>query len=276
MPTNFRPNLQYFRGNYGHCYSRLEEVKKIKNVDILFLGSSHSYRGFDTRIFERKHFKSFNLGSSGQTPIQTLVLLNRYLERLNPKLIVYEVFPDMLSATGVESALDIISNDKNDIQSWKMAFKMNHLKVYNTLLYSSMNDIFKIYDSYYEPRIKGEDTYVSGGFVEKEIKYNKPKPQVKTSFKFNEKQLSAFKNILDMIKSRDIKLILVYAPIPKTNYRRYLNNNEIDSMMEGYSSYYNFNKLINLNDSLHFYDSNHLNQLGVEIFNKELIKVIKE
>ena len=38
----------------------------------------------------------------------------------------------------------------------------------------------------------------------------------------------------------------------------------------------NTDELISLNDSLHFYDSDHLNQNGVVIFNKKLIEVLKE
>jgi hypothetical protein len=34
---------------------------------------------------------------------------------------------------------------------------------------------------------------------------------------------------------------------------------------------YDFNTIINLDDTLHFYDSNHLNQKGVEVFNHSLI-----
>lgn len=46
--------------------------------------------------------------------------------------------------------------------------------------------------------------------------------------------------------------------------------------MSKYSSYYNFNERLILNDSLHFYDSNHLNQNGVELFNEELIKMVNQ
>src|SRR5690554_458534 len=65
----------------GHTETRLKEVKSFGDVDILFLGSSHAYRGFDTRIFKKAGFRSFNLGTSAQTPLQTQILLRRYLDR---------------------------------------------------------------------------------------------------------------------------------------------------------------------------------------------------
>ena len=44
--------------------------------------------------------------------------------------------------------------------------------------------------------------------------------------------------------------------------------------MQSYGTYYNFNEMISLDDSLHFYDSHHLNQNGVNIFNAKLIDVL--
>ena len=82
-------------------FTRLKEVKTVKNVDILFLGSSHTYRGFDTSIFHDCGYSAFNLGSSSQTPIQTLTLANRYLKQLNPKLVVLEVYPGNFTGDGV-------------------------------------------------------------------------------------------------------------------------------------------------------------------------------
>lgn len=36
-----------------------------------------------------------------------------------------------------------------------------------------------------------------------------------------------------------------------------------------------FNRLINLNDTLDFYDSHHLNSIGVKKFNKVLLDTLK-
>jgi len=44
--------------------------------------------------------------------------------------------------------------------------------------------------------------------------------------------------------------------------------------MSTYSVYYNFNELITLSDSVHFYDSHHLNQSGVDVFNNALLDLL--
>ncbi|PRB02660.1 hypothetical protein CQ046_12295 [Chryseobacterium sp. MYb7] len=272
-----KPNINYKIGSYGHMYTRLKEIKQIDSIDILFLGSSHTYRGFDNRIFKKEGFTSFNLGSSAQTPIQTLTLLERYLDKIHPKSIIFEVNPLTFSSDGVESSLDLIANDTNDLYSYEMALKVNHIRTYNTLLYALHKDLFHLNQSYIEPIKKVKDKYIHGGFVESEIAYyNKPSKQNKQKIIISKKQIEAFEKCLAKIKERNIKLILVYAPMTHNLYTSYSNNKYFDEKMKSYSEYYNFNEIMNLNDSLDFYDAHHLNQNGVRIFNKKLIEILND
>jgi hypothetical protein len=268
----FTPNLSYIVGSYGHMYSRTKEVKNITSpIDILFLGSSHAYRGFDPRNFSQ--YKTFNLGSSSQTPIQTKVLLNRYLDKLNPSLIVYEVYPGTIEGDGVESAIDIVSNDVNDFESIKMSFKLNSVKVYNTLLFAYFVEVFGTFEKFNESIVKDDDTYIQGGYVEKKIKYYKNQTNLKreNNWQLNQVCMNDFSDIIKSIKSKNIKLMLVYAPISSQQYHSYKNNVFIDSVMNSYGvPYYNFNQQVFLDDSLDFYDPTHLNQKGVNKFNAKL------
>jgi hypothetical protein len=275
-PARFKPNIDYRLGSIGHMHSRLSEVKNQKDIDILFLGSSHTYRGFDTRIFEANGYSAFNLGSSAQTPLQTTVLLNRYLENINTKTVIYEVYPNTFMLDGVESSLDIIANDRNDFYSLEMALKINNIKTYNTILYGLARDVLNLNTSFSESVVKGNDTYIPGGFVEKKIDYFEPIVFEKKNISINQIQLESFSQIVSRLKNNNINLILVYAPIPSSNYKSYSNTIYFDSIMESYSEYYNFNEIIKLNDSLHFYDSHHLNQNGVELFNKKLIEILNK
>lgn len=275
-PSIVKPNINYKLGAYGHMYSRISEVKNFRDIDILFLGSSHAYRGFDTRIFSKNGYKTFNLGSSAQTPIQTKVLLNRYLNTLNPKTIIYEVYPDTFIFDGVESSLDIIANDNNDLFSFGMALKINNIKTYNTFFYSLICDYLNLNKSFKEPIIKDNDRYISGGYVEKKIDYFKPIKFEKKEIILNQYQLESFSEVVNMLKNKKTRLILVYAPLPKANYKSYTNNHYFDSLMTSYSEYYNFNKIMSLNDSLYFYDEHHLNQNGVDLFNAKLIEILKK
>ena len=280
IPVIQLPNLAYKLGGYGHLHSRLHEIDKFKDVDILFLGSSHAYRGFDVRIFEKSGFKTFNLGSSAQTPIQTQLLLDRYLNSLNPKLVIYAISPSSFSSDGVESAVDIISNSKNDILSMNMALKINHPKVYNTLIYGFMRDIFKLNSNFNQPvqeKATGYiDTYISGGYVEKStnIHFNANATEEKypeSEIIFLHYQLNAFKEIISYFKTRNIEYILVRTPV--ANYNISKNNDEFNNVMQQYGQYIDFNKIFNFTDN-YYYDAGHLKQEGAEIFSARVSDLV--
>lgn len=271
MPSFLKPNLNYCLGAYGHMNSRLKEVKEIKKVDVLIVGSSLAYRGLDTRIFSANGISSFNLGSSSQTPLQTKVLLIRYLDMIAPKMVIYVVDPDAFTSDGVESSLDVISNDKNDINSVKMALKVNHIKVYNTWIYALIRENLSMDKSFVEPRYKDDDTYIPGGYVEKKLAFFKKIKYKDQKWVFKQKQFKAFNDAVSFIKKRGIKLILVNPPITKSLYKSYENNHTFDSIMATSGNYYDFNGKVALDDSLNFYDQVHLNQLGVEKFDSLLI-----
>ena len=97
MPPFLAKNVRSNIAAYGHFFSRSRDAENIKNPDILFLGSSHAYRGFDTRMFSQANISSFNLGSSSQSPINTQVLLKQYLQKINLKLLLALVIKIFLS-----------------------------------------------------------------------------------------------------------------------------------------------------------------------------------
>lgn len=268
-------NLKYFVAAYGHTNTRIKEVRNIKNVDLLFVGSSHAYRGFDTRIFAEAGYTSFNLGSNRQSPIQTELLLGRYLTRLKPKVLVYEVCPIAFSTDGVESTCDIISNDVVDLKAVKMAFKQNNIKIYNTLIYSFYRQLLHRDDHFIEEKVKDDDTYIQGGFVEKKIKYyTQEVVDSNRKAELNVIQKKSFEAVVAMAKANQIKLLLIQSPVTRATFNAYINNDYFDQEMAKYGTYYNFNQMITLHDSLDFFDGHHLNQNGVVKFNKMLIEQV--
>ena len=95
--------------NYTFTKAKLKEAEKVKNIDVLIIGSSHAYRGYDTRIFNHAGLSAFNLGSDGQTPLSTEFLVKRYVKGLNPKFVIIDVYPVLLGNDGMESQLELMS-----------------------------------------------------------------------------------------------------------------------------------------------------------------------
>lgn len=278
-PKTKYPDLFFNIGNYSNSYPRLREINKFRDVDILFLGSSHAYRGFDVRVFEKHGFYTFNLGSSAQTPIQTQLLLNRYLNLLNPKLIVYAVSPGIFNSDGLESAIDIISNDKNDMYSFNMVLKIKNLKLLNTFIYWNVREFLNLnlnsnfQQSMVEYGSDYIDTYISGGYVERNtnIHYNSIDvigQNIET--KFVQYQLNIFNEIINDARNRQKKIVLIRTPVG--NYNLY-NNSEFNKIMQQYGYYYDFNNILNFTDNC-FYDTDHLRREYVEIFSNKVADLI--
>ncbi|MCF2504700.1 DUF1574 domain-containing protein [Dyadobacter sp. CY107] len=269
-------NLNYRLGAYGHLYTRIREIPSVKEVDILFLGSSHSYRGFDPRIFSQYGISSFNLGSSSQTPVQAKILLEKYYEDLRPKIVIYEVSPMTLSNDGIESSLDLIANDYVSEKELKMALELNHVKTYNSLLYAEIRDLLN-FRPYHEPKNVGMDTYVAGGYVERRLEHNKQKLKANAggsvTSNFESLQVESLKEIAAFLKNKHIKVIFIQTPVTSTYYHSQQKmNRKFGFLMANLGlPYYDFNKVIKLNDTTDFYDLHHLNQKGVEHFNRALI-----
>jgi len=271
VPLRVTKNLKYRIGSNGFLNTRIKELKNYGETDLLIVGSSRTYRGFDPRIFEQYGIRSFSLGSSAQTPMQTNILLKRYFDLIDPELVIFEVSPENLSSDGVESALDLIANDKNDLYTVSMALKLNNIKVYNTLIYGIFRDLFDLNKNFKEQPNREGDTYVSGGFVENHLIGDPESRNFESEIYFRDYQKSEFLKILDFLKAKEVPVILVRVPVTKYRYTKVINNLEIDNYFRSSGIYINGMDIVHLSDSLDFSDSHHMNQTGVEKFNRSLI-----
>jgi hypothetical protein len=280
LPGNLNKNLKFKLGLTGFMHTRLLEAESAENKSIVFLGSSHTYRGFDTRIFETNGYPCFNLGSSNQTPLQTKLLVNMFIKKLKPKLVVYEVFPENFEMDGIESGVDIISNTKSNLFAFLCAKDLNHIIGYNTFLYSVLRRMLFNDKEYKEPVIIGTDQYIKNGYVQTSLRKIKQKVSNYPNSKkwvISEKQWANFIETLEILNSNKIKVILVQAPITKNYYLSFSNNKEINEKFNHIGTFINFNALNNfqLSDSVDFYDDHHLTQTGVNKFNWYLIRELE-
>ena len=74
--------LNFSSTGVGRINLRVNDILQYDTLDILFLGSSHTFMSFDPRIFKENGFHSFNFGSLAQSPIQTEYLYNRYAKTI--------------------------------------------------------------------------------------------------------------------------------------------------------------------------------------------------
>lgn len=273
IPPNFSGNLKYKRGGHGHTQLRAQEAYKVKKPDILLFGSSHCFRGFDTRLFEERGISIFNWGSTSQTPTQTMLLMEKHLDRIHPKLVVLEIYPYLFQMDGIESMLDLLANDSIDQRSFEYAVEINKFKLYHTLGFAWYKQELSPIRGGVQPIVSFGDEYISGGYNQKiKGQYRGATTFNPTTWNPKQDQLDYFEKVLQTLKNKNIPYILVQAPILQDMYNARTDNAEIEKYFSSKGTYWNYNGNGTFADTTLFFDEHHLNQSGVKLFNHMFIE----
>lgn len=279
-------------GGFGFTLQRFQDVHNYQNVDILFMGSSHCYRTFDPRIYARHGLETFNMGTTGQTPLNTYYLLKHYFPALNPKLVVFDLNYRVIDRDGLECFYDLSQNLPYFPEMMEMALAIGSLHAVNGAISKWM-----LHKTGMAPRFTQkpdpDERYIPGGYVEFTQYLRGEKPSVKAQFVDQpsrksrarkvtprEEQLQAIRDVIRLVKANNARIILVTKPEPPENLRVIANYEEISRTFaeiarEEGVPYFDFNKIpLPLDSYAHFHDREYLNPAGVEIFNPALIRMI--
>lgn len=273
LPAGLRKNLVYTFGGNGFANIRLDQADTTGAKDLLFIGSSRAYRSFDTRIFEEAGYTSFNLGSSNQTPLQSLALLRRYFRHMRPKMVIMEVNPDICSNDGVESAIDLVSNANHYRDQWAYAMSSPDIRVVNTLIFSFAAKASGIRGRFAFP--PAGQRYIPGGFVEKAQGHYDPAAGNDYYCKLKDTQIRAIQKICRLVQQGGSELWLVQSPVVPELYAGCSQNMQFDSLVTQISAYENFNLSGTFIAPDHFADGQHLNASGVAVLNRLMLTKIK-
>ncbi len=251
--------------------NRFLSAQDSKKVDLLILGSSHAYRGYDTRIFKNAGITSYNLGSSAQPLNLTNFIYHKYNDRLSPKKLIIDIYPILLSNTGRESEVNLLPLFYQDYSFVGETFKNFDIRVLNSLIY------FQVFGNPNAAKSKPlkDDEYVDGGYISSFKIAKESKKYNPTVLKIDENNIVALKNIVIDAEKKGIKVYLFQSPIPIERYKSFKNNNEVDSIMKSIGKYYNYNEVGAL-PKKYFFDDSHINQKGVDVYNKWVIEKINE
>ncbi|MBK9148042.1 MAG: hypothetical protein IPM12_09545 [Flavobacteriales bacterium] len=277
LPNAYTPNIRYPLNGYGHQRTRMKELAQHPPVDIVFMGSSHAYRGFDPRFWLEHGYTSFNLGSSAQSLLQSELLAMAHLSRLKPKLVIVEVHPNPFRSDGIESAIDMIANRPIDAHTLGMALRLRDVLTWNALAYGLVRQATGADERLPEARVRGMDAYIDGGFVERRSGNFDPKGSLKREpVEPLPIQWNAFERMLKALREEGVEVILVEAPMTRWYYENgFSDHDAFERRMAASGRYINMNGKVELSDSLHFFTKGHLNQAGVELFNAALIDTLE-
>jgi hypothetical protein len=204
MNVSFGTKFYYPEGGAGHSQLRFQEAALQRNIDLLFIGSSHAYRNYDPRIFKQAKLNAFNLGSTAQTPVQTIQILENLGENLSPKYLIIDFFLPLFYNEGMESSIDLLANTDFYLQNW---FEHTDLKWYNALVYRTLSkDIFR-WKSKTCSAIIGHDQYIKGGYVESQQPFDPKHLAPQATGELNIHQIHALDQIIQWSEARNIPWI---------------------------------------------------------------------
>ena len=252
----------------GPSWFTHREVGEHTDLDIVWVGSSHAYRTFDPRFFDRYGVRTFNLGSTAQTPLNTYYVLRDHLDRLRPRVVVFEMYWTTLEWDGTESALDLISNFDPTRNLARMAVATRDIRIVNAYL-RRLFDVRDRPDP--EPNLWEGDTYIGRGFVEKAADFEASRRWDLDSIRVSPRQLDYLDRTISLILDAGVDIVVIVQPLPPHALAAIGNRAEIDAALQDLASgrrvpYIDFNESMVLDSARHFFDAHHLNQAGLAEF----------
>lgn len=264
------------------------------SIDLLFVGSSHSYCTFNPRLFD--HYlkcNSLNLGTDSQSFKITYFSILETLKHQKPKVIIIEVYPIVNNETSIVALRPHLDTMKlysiNKLSLIRNSFSINEgaNNYINTIYYHNrwkeFNDLRKIeYKGYegWEGRIKNKGF---GGYVRTSIKntltYDLYNNTFDSSFSIIDEHLNLLENLFKICKERDIKVILTSPPTIKdyANTLGVLYNPTLKELMKTYEvDSIDFNDGRKKYEKICFFDNYHLSLAGADEVSFEMAQFLKE
>ena len=265
MSSFFIPNMQR---NGGQEMQMMRDLTSNQNkYDAIVLGSSHAYRGYDPRIFESLGINLFNAGTSAQNAKGAFVLYNEYLKDRSDVFIL-DIYDPVFELEGTESNMRLIQNVPTNgaaIALVEQEFKIYTLNAMAVRI-ASLNPIDEAPNT----------DYVKNGFCEKKGILYAVEPMNDSVFDGNEEMFLAFEKTVKQMQADGKRIVLCSHPLPaSTGLRNYHDkflsrfNPLIQKLGLAYLDLTYYTEGFGVNE---FADLSHLNQQGVELYNRLLLQ----
>jgi len=280
---------------------RWEEYYKMdNNLDVLILGSSHAFRSYDPSIIEEELGMPntvFNFGSAAQTPVTSYFVLEEVLSKHQPKAVILDVYVMTFTSDyqldngrynyspmqdGVAKSTFLKEGFSLKEQAYLLAFPSY---VYRNYLKNKLN---KQLGKPYIPNNRG--VYAKRGFA-----YNRDTLALEklrfdnqfSKFKIKPDQITKqniayTQRIIERCQAANIPIILVSSAMPIASVEHIENYGEItDFFAEKAATFkvsyldYNVNRIGELKDEFHYFDDDHMNLAGAQLFSKSIAQYLK-
>ncbi len=318
VPTIFYIGKKYSNASTENLINTYNEKRwnefyslEKNSLDMVFLGSSHSYCTFDPEIFDKDlKISSYQMGMPLQHPDSTYFTLLEVLNYQKPKVAVVEVYWDMLDdefeLKQAGMLFQVLKNEDLEKQYINDVFPLGEKIKYNADIFKYQQDYFAFKNKELKDDLKekfgvldkvsakqqGKEEYRSKGYTycnynmlpDEFDKTNQFKNFDGKNWTFEKSQKKYLEKIIETCKTNDIKLIFVTAPVANVSNEYMKNYHIVNSTISDFAKeneipYLDYN-LINKDEKLlnngNFRDDAHLNHSGVEIVDKHFLDYLKD
>lgn len=261
----------YYRFKGGVSWHAFQEFRPKEHYNIIILGSSIAYRGYDTRVFEERGARAFVLGSMAQTPLNAYHLLRDQLVLDAPDMVIMDVFGTPFEEDGFEGTAELILNVGSHRAAAGMALAMRDIRMLNII---ALRAVMKS-----KPPVYFDQSYDQRGFAGRHEKAPLlPGPAAERALRMLPMQERYFAECARFCEEHHIQLVLVSAHAPHTSSRerQQVLHSFVDSAIHGTGArYFDLSFDHALSDTLHFYDHSHMNVEGARVFTHTLIDTLR-
>ncbi len=251
----------------GGTYIKTHQFNKDEKHDIIVVGSSHAYRGYDPRIFKEYGFNTYNLGTSDQKVLCSYYLIKNFINKDNCDVVLFDLYDRVFSQSNIESYSDMVQNIPSDKAALEISIASKDLRAINMFTLRQFNKVANPLD----PDTVG---YING-YLPTEKLLKLPAKRREFIYQTNDESLYYLEKIIQYLQSEGVKIVLTEHALPSVVYvkQHELFRNDVLPILKKYNvQWFDYTTDSTMNGIQYFADESHLNVTGVYKYNHRLIK----
>ncbi|NNC85789.1 MAG: hypothetical protein HKN75_06875, partial [Bacteroidia bacterium] len=108
-----------------------ENFDKTEKRDIIVIGTSHAYRGYNPEIFLEHGLKMRALATSSQSLKSSYVVAKSLLNKENCDIVIIDLYERIFSSTSLESTADLVQHLPDNRSALAMAWEAKDIRAVN-------------------------------------------------------------------------------------------------------------------------------------------------
>ena len=267
IPVIFRTTQgNIFRG--GYTYVTFRQFNPKEKYDIILLGSSHAYRGYDPAIFREHGYKMFNLGTNSQTNLVAYFIAKNYIKKENCNTVIIDIYDRVFMTSTLESISDIVQNINSNKTALEICLALKDIRTINMLTMRVFNNFHGVFNA--------DTAGVDHGFIPYNTQLRLNGKQKDLDFETSEGTVEYFAKLIEYLHSEGINIIVAEHPvpliytIPKEQHAEMLN--KINPILKKYDvPFYDHLYDSTMVDIQYYANENHLSISGIKKYNDILL-----